>query len=106
MDQASSLVLPWEKHLSAMEALVEVLFDLYKQTTVVCINGTHKKHSCLQRHDFTALLKLCLAVYTYIYTYQNCTKSTSEKLNENIFLGDLGGCPQIPLHLHASLKHS
>ena len=37
MDQASSPALPWEKHLSAMEALVEVLFDLYTQTTVVCI---------------------------------------------------------------------
>ena len=29
MDQASSLVLPW-KALSAMEAVVEVLFNLYK----------------------------------------------------------------------------
>ena len=37
MDQASNLVLPWETS-SAMVALVEVLFDLYTQTTVyTCI---------------------------------------------------------------------
>ena len=49
----------------AMEALVVVLFDLYKQTTIIimCINGTRKNHSRSQCHDFTALLKLCIAVY-------------------------------------------
>ena len=29
----------------------------------MCINGTRKNHSRSQWHDFTALLKLCIAVY-------------------------------------------
>ena len=76
---ASSLVLPRESFLSAMEALVEVLFD-YRST---CINGTRKNHSRSQRHDFTALLKLWIAVYTCTCTHSKIVlKSTSEKLKE------------------------
>ena len=43
------------KPLSVMEALAEVSFDFYKQTTVTHVYrcGTRKNHSCSQRNDLT-----------------------------------------------------
>ena len=78
-----------------MEALVVVLFDLYKQTTVICVLRYSQKSLTLA----AVLLKLCIAVYTHNKIAQ------PQKLNrKNISWGMTPDPPAFTCFVEAWLK--